>query len=468
MKWFALAALLMLAGCLDAENGENGPATTEPPARLVMPDEDPLPLGHDHSDPDLHKFLWNYEPTDYDNLLQNDYDTAGLHALTRAGDRLYGAVYGAHAVSINGGVQVWDISDPQHPTQLGRFMLPGDVGGDRSIGVTADGAYVVLGTETTSCAGHVNPLGAVASAYLLDVRDPSNIQIADVLTPAGGAGSLGDPGPGSVHSVSVHHMFGDDYTVLFGDVYKINRGESGAVFEQVAFDIPTSHDHYLRDTPWGDVWALTTTAPGLEVYNMTDPYNPTLIGSWEIDRFADGASAHYTHTADVAFLDDQIVIVVTAEDWEDHVSPMWIIDGESLRGGPASPQILETMGWWWNPSNVPSDGLRFSLHNPRFSEDGIFTISSYHAGVWQMDLRRADQWVEPEVIAYAVYAEGDPTDLKDPIQEAQTCSFIQLPLDAPTVFDVELGDDGVIYAADPWMGLYTFAPTSEHPVYGGA
>ena len=462
----ALLMVVAFAGCLDDGNPSGEPAEEPLPPRAVQP-EDPIPVGagHDHADVSQHKFLWNYEATAYDNLLQNDVDTAGLHALDRAGDLLVGSTYGAHAISVNGGITVWDISDPEQPQQLGRFVVPGDVGGDRSVAVTQDGAYVVLGTETTSCAGHVNPLGAAINAFLFDIRDPTNIQVADVLTVAGGRSAVADS-PGSVHSVSVHHIHGDDYTVLFGDVYKIARTETGASFESVGFDIPTSHDHYVRDTPWGDTWVLTTSAPGLSVYNFTDPYNPVLIGTWEMDRLAPGATTHYTHTADVAFLDGEIIMVVTAEDWEDHVSPMWVINATALSTRPTEPVHLQTHGWWWNPSDVHADGLRFSLHNPRFSDDGIFTIASYHAGVWQLDLRRPDQWVEPEPIAYMVYAEGDPTDFKDPIQEAQTCGFIQLPLDAPTIFDVELGDGGVVYAADPWMGLYTFAPTADHPVYG--
>ncbi len=459
--WWALG-LLLLAGCFE-DNGTQDPSDDDVPVvpRIIMPDLDPIPVGHDHADPALHKFLWNYEARAHDPLLQNDFDTAGLHALDRVGDRLFGAVYGAHTVSINGGMVVWDISDAAAPVQLGSWYIPGDVGGDRSIEATDDGQYVVLGTETQSCAGHLNPLGAL-SAYLLDVSDPSNILVADVLTTAGGRGSPGE-GTSSVHSVAVHHINGDDYAILFGDVYKIDRNEMGAQFVRVGFDIPTSHDHYIRDTPWGATWVLTTTAPGLSIYDISDPFNPTLVGQWEIDRFADGADSHYTHTADVAFLEDQIVIVVTAEDWNDHVSPMWIIDGEPLRNG-ATELALETLGWWWNPSDVHSDGLRFSLHNPRFSDDGIFTIASYHAGLWQLDLRSG--WEDPQEIAYAVYADGDPTDFKDPVQEERTCSFIQLPLDAPTFFDVELGDGGVLYAADPWMGLYTFSPTADHPIYG--
>ena len=463
----ALLAFLLLslafAGCLDDDPAPEGSETETPVVRQQMPDEDPIPLGHDHSDPALHKFLWNYDFAGRDPLLQDDFSTAGLHALDRVGDRLFGAVYGAHTVSINGGIVVWDISEPANPQQLGSFYVPGDVGGDRSMEATRDGAYVVLGTETTSCAGHVNPLGAAVNAFLLDVRNPELITVADVLTVAGGVGAP-LASPGSVHSVAVHHINGEDYAVLMGDVYKIVRSETGAQFEAVQFSIPTSHDHYVRDTPWGDVWALTTVASGLEVWNITDPYNAVKVGAWELDPVAPGASTHYTHTADVSFLDDQIVIIVTAEDWEDHVSPLWVIDGNGLRNG-GEDLAMQTLGTWWNPSDAHADRLRFSLHNPRMV-DGVMTIASYHAGMWQLDLRRPDQWVEPEEIAYAVYADGDPTDFQDPVHEAQTCGFISLPLDAPTLFDVELHDDGTVYAADPWMGLYTFPPTADHPVYG--
>ena len=482
MKSLWAAALLfglLLSGCVDDEP-RDAPTEDEPLAPAVRPalPEDPMPdgPGHDHTDVASHRFLWNYDFAARDPLLQNAAQIAGLHAIDLQAGHLFGAVYGANTISVNGGLAIWDLSDPAAPQRTGQFMVPGAVGGDRSLEATEDGNYAVLGTEPITCLGQVNPVPI--SVYLFDTSDKGRPLPVDVITlpgPSLGAPTTIAPSLGE-HSIAVQRIRGEDFVFLFGDIYKIVPDEvTGAHLENTGARINTGHDIYVRETPWGDIWALSANGGGgLQVYNVTDPYRPVEIGNWDLPDRELGPE-YYMHTADVGFFDDQIVIILSSEDWLDHVSPMWILDASMLRefqdGG--EPFFLDWIGTWQNPGDHTAIGTSFSLHNPRFHEDGILTMSSYHGGLWQLDFRHPDFRTGPDArpaeIAYAVYADGDATLIQDPVHQAIESNLcgLGLTLDAPTYMDVERGPDGTLYAADVYMGLYTFTPTGDHPVYGG-
>jgi hypothetical protein len=482
MKSLGVLSLLLLAslaGCLSAGNdgSTTGPSTPHtssvrfptPPDTMV---EGP---GHDHTDPAQHKTLWNYAFSARDPLMENQANAAGLHAIDLQGGWLFGAVYGSHGASVDGGVQIWDVhTDPLHPKPMGKWTIPGSVGGDRSIGATPDGDYVVIGLEPVDCLGHVNPLGAVTSAYLIDARDKALPLVADVLTPAGTAGSPAQNERHiSTHSIFVHRIQGQDYAFVFGDIYRIQRGEGGARLVFVS-SVSTGHDVYVRDTPWNATWALSANGGGgMVVMDVTDPTKPFTIGQWDLPNRTEIAKAtgdYYFHTADVDFVGGQTLVVMTSEDFAPHVSPFWVLDGNPLRDVKAGgdPANLRMLGEWHNPYNHTAANIRFSLHNPRFSDHGILTISSYHAGFFQLDLRDPSFWEHPALIADGAYAEGTAPLIIDPAESAvenQLCG-LGVSIDAPEQMDVAMGEHGVMYLADVFMGLYTFTPTADHPVYG--
>ncbi len=451
-----------LAGCL--ADGTPDDQTTDAAERPMLP-FDPMQsdAGHDHGDPSLHQHLWNYEFTSRDPLLQDEFNNAGVHALSVAQDHLFGAVYGSHTVDIRGGIVIWDISEPTMPVMVGRHYIPGAVGGDRGIDVTPDGAFTVLAAEQVTCFGQVNPVPV--NVYVFDTSDKSNPVITDVRSAAGNTAGTPDrvaPSTGT-HSVSVHRIGGDDYAFLFGDVFRIS--EEGRLIDTGA-RVPVGHDLYVRDTPWGDVWGLSANGGRqFQIFDLTEPEAPRELA------FFEGGEGYYLHTADVGFFDDQVLVALSSEDWGDSVSTIWLMDATSLRDDPRDdPIVLEELSTWTNPGNHPAGGLSFSLHNPRWNEDGIFTMSSYHGGLWQLDFRHPEFRADPAEIAFAVYSEGTPPIAEDPVHdtvESNLCG-LGIGLDTPSYMDVELGPGGVLYAADVYMGLYTFAPTADHPVYGDA
>lgn len=490
--WTAVALLgfTLLAGCA-ADSPDRSPEDEVArrygeAVRHALPD-DPMPEGpgHDHAAVAQHKFLWNYEFAARDPLLQNAANVAGVHALDVQAGYLFGAVYGSHTASVDGGLVIWDLSDPANPRQTGRWTIPGSVGGDRSMEATPDGDYAVISTEPLDCAGHVNPLGVIG-AYLIDTRDKSLPVVADAMTlNRATVGNLLDgqaPGAGAElgqHSVAVHRIDGEDYAFIAAKIFHIDRSEQGARLVYVS-EINTGHDIYVRDTPWNTTWAIAANGGGgMLIYDVTDPAAPFELAVWDLPErksLAQNGTSYYFHTADVSFQDGQVVLVLTSEDWGETVSPLWIIDGNQLVGvtqPPGEPILLESIGTWRNPGNHSAlAGLTFSLHNPRFHDGGLLTISSYHGGMWQLDVRHPEFWAAPAPIAYAAYAEGTPTAARDPIEDQiasnpNICG-LEIALDAPSYWDVEVGPDGVTYLADGFMGLYTFKPTADHPVYGAA
>lgn len=489
----AILALTLVAGCLSGTPAEPSPEDLAnerygDAVRYALP-ADPMPEGpdHDHASPEQHRFLWNYDFSSRDPLMQNAANVAGVHALDVQAGYLFGAVYGSHSASVDGGLVIWDLADPAHPVETGRWTIPGSVGGDRSMEATVDGDYAVIATEPVDCAGHVNPAGGTIGAYLIDTSDKTLPIVSDVMTinrqtlgdaPAA-AGTLAQGQvPGGLelgqHSVSVHRILGEDYAFIAGKIFHIERNEQGARLVYLS-SVPTGHDLYVRDTPWNTTWALAANGGGgLLVYDVTDPTQPFELAVWDLPGRDELETDYYFHTADVSFQDGQVVIVLTSEDWGETVSPLWVIDGNQLVGqtdAPEKPILLEHIGTWHNPGNHSAlAGLTFSLHNPRFHDGGLLTLSSYHGGMWQLDVRHPEFWAEPAPIAYAAYAEGTPTMTSDPLESAvqQNLCGLAINLDAPSYWDVEVGADGTTYLADGFMGLYTFTPTADHPVYGKA
>lgn len=481
MKAALLALILgvaLLAGCAQTENGTPPVHDTPvPPQRYQVPfDQMPEDAGHVHGDPTAHKFLWNYEFTARDPILSNPANAAGLHAMDLQNGYLFGAMYGSHGASVDGGVQVWDVTtDPAHPKALGRWTIPGSVGGDRSIGATEDGEYVVIGTEPVDCLGHVNPFAAV-NAYLIDVRNKDAPVVSDVITPSGGsAGGPTTVNPRiSTHSVWVQRIAGTDYAFIFGDIYRIDRPEGAPATLAYVSTVNTGHDLYVRNTPFNTTWALSADGdPGdFVAYDVTDPTN-----AFEIARMKSGSlsnsegTAHYLHTADVAFVGNQTLIILASEDFNgDWPSPFWVLDGTGMESvkSEADAIDLRELGEWHNPYNHTAENIRFSLHNQRVHDGGLMTISSYHAGFFQFDLRHPEFWSKPSLIAAGAYAEGSAPLTVDPIESTieNTLCNLGITVDAPMYMDVAVGGNGTLYFADVFMGLYTFAPTADHPVYG--
>ena len=57
---------------------------------------------------------------------------------------------------------------------------------------------------------------------------------------------------------------------------------------------------------------------------------------------------------------------------------LWVLDATDLG-------LIQVVSSWSAPGGHAADGLRYSMHNPRFL-DGTLVLAYYHGGVWALDL----------------------------------------------------------------------------------
>ena len=421
--------VLFLAGCL-------APAATQPAATgpAALPFPDPMGQQHDHSDVTLHAASYQFLQTDHQPLAGSATHGSGAHALASAAGWLFAAVYGGEADN-EGGFFVFNLSDPAHPKQVGRFQFPGALAGDRSIGVTPDAQYVVLGTEAVDCAGHVNPFAP--GLYLIDVRDKAKPMIAATLPNSG------------VHSVTVHRIHGEDYVFsLMPDKNIVHIVKDGPVprLEAVG-SVSIGHDSIVMDDPilGKPLLYAANGGAGFVISDVSDPANPKQLAEWNIPN---RGNRYYIHTGAVQIIGGHRIAVVTSEDWQDYPSALWVLDATDFG-------LVETLANWSASGDHAADGLRYSMHNPRFLDDTLI-LAYYHGGVLGLDLSAP---ASPKPIALFVPGASNgwkPQPAETHAVSDSACGQFHLA-DAPLVFDVETSG-GYVYAADLPTGLYTLQP----------
>ena len=427
-----LALALLAAGCVALPAD---PASRN--AAEALPFPDPMGQDHDHKDVTLHAHAWQFEQTSHHPLAGSSTRSSGAHALDVKAGWLFAAVYGGEA-DAQGGFFVFNLSDPAQPDQVGRFTFPGPLGGDRSLEATEDADFVLLGTEAIDCAGHVNPVAP--GLYLVDVRDKADPSIAHYVPAT------------MVHSVTVHRIDGVDYvfSVKSGqNVFRVVR-EPVPRLEAVA-ELPIAHDSVVMDDPLlgKPLLYASNGGAGFEIWDVSEPAAPKKLAAWNIP---DRGDRYYIHTGAVAMLDGRRVVVVTSEDWEDYPSALWVLDATDL-------SLVETLSNWSAPGEHAADGLRYSMHNPRFMPDGTLVLSYYHGGVWALDLSTPERRAAPAVVGHFSPGESNgwvPEKPKTSAYADAACGVFHLA-DAPVAFDVEVGN-GVVYVADLPTGLYTVKP----------
>ncbi len=433
---WSILFVLIAAGCVSSSNDSGTPSARGPTQPLPFPD--PMGQDHDHRDIALHVNAYNFEQTDHHPLAGSPTHAAGAHALDLKGGYLFAAVYGGEA-DAEGGFFIFDASDPEHPKEVGRYRFAGPMGGDRSMEATEDADFVVLGTEVVDCAGHVNPFGP--GLYLVDTRDKANPTPVDYV-PSTGA-----------HSVTIHRIGDVDYVFVGAtageNVFRIDRGLKPTL--TAINTIPIGHDAVVMDDPILGIPILyaSNVGAGFEISDVSDPAAPKILGAWNIP---DRGDRYYIHTGTAQIIDGHRIVVVNSEDWEDYPSALWVLDATDF-------EYIDTLSSWVNPGQHAADGLRYSLHNPRFLGDTL-VFTHYHGGVWALDLSTPEKWANPTVVGQYMTTQDIGWKGGTPATSASSdrlCGVFHLG-DQPLAFDIEEGD-GVVYVGDLATGLYTLKPT---------
>ena len=424
-----LGLALLVAGCVQA------PGATDDAAGMLptLPFPDPMGQDHDHSDAASHAAGYQFEQTAHHPLAGGAMHSSGAHALDVKGGYLFAAVYGGEA-DAEGGFFVFDLADPLAPKEVGRYRFAGPMGGDRSMEATEDAEWVVLGTEAVTCAGHVNPVAP--GLYLIDVRDKS------MPLPAFHLPSMG------VHSITIHRIGGEDYVFAAmpnENIFRIVKGPTPRL--EAVGEHSIGHDTIVMDDPLLGKPLLYSAngGGGFTITDVSDPAAPQQLAEWNIP---DRDDKYYIHTGAVQTIDGKRIAVVTSEDWGDYPSALWVLDATDLG-------LVETIANWSAPGEHAADGLRYSMHNPRFLGDDLI-LAYYHGGAWSLDLSAPARPTPQALFMPAVSNGWTPTKTKTTAVSDSLCGAFNLG-DAPLVFDVEV-TEGAVYVADLHTGLYTLRP----------
>jgi hypothetical protein len=280
----------------------------------------------------------------------------------------------------------------------------------------------------------VNPVAP--GLYLIDVSDKSNP------APAAYVPSTG------VHSVTIHTIDGEDYVFASmpdQNIYRIVKGPLPNLEAVGTFGI--GHDSIVMDDPLLGKPLLYSAngGAGFVIADVSDPSAPQQLAEWNIP---DRGDRYYIHTGAVSIVDGRRIAVVTSEDWLDYPSALWVLDATDFG-------LVETLVNWSAPGEHAADGLRYSMHNPRFLGDDLI-LAYYHGGAWSLDLSTPEV-VRPQGLFMPGESNGwKPTKSKTSVVSDSLCGAFNLG-DAPLTFDVEV-TEGAVYVADLHTGLYALKP----------
>lgn len=452
-----LLVVPLVAGCL-------GPAS---PNEQETVDDETLPVSpadvlvedHDHGDPGLHAGSWNFEELSWRPLAETG-ETARIHALDTWGDYLFvdgGMTLGG---SSEAGFHVVDVSDPEHPAVVASWSHEDHRGADRSIAVTPDGNWVFLASE-----GDTNETGSSA-VFVVDVSDKTEPELATVRP---------FPYTGS-HTVDAGIVDGDVYAFALAGGVSILRlestpqghelvevgryvapgaeaiadGSSAGPQERTTEIVRTVYGHdmdFRIDEATGQPLLYVAYAyQGLHILDLSTPSAPEEISRW---RPGGAGAPWYVHSVQTAHVDGQRVTVVGSEVFENRhettPAPLWVLDTSDL----SSPKEV---GTWTNPSDAGSHSLLLSTHFFRI-DDGTVHLAHYHGGVWSIDISTPDARSDPTATGYHM------TTRDNGWRPPQGCCGNWNLEGMPMVFDVEV-NDGTVWAADWFSGLYGLEPAS--------
>lgn len=454
----AVLALATAAGCLgdDGTPASDGNASDDGESAEAQALTAMTAVGedHDHANPAQHQAAHNAELLDHLSLVEEG-QASGAHALGLANDTLFVA----STLQGDNGFYAVDVTDPTQMEIVGEWHDDAAVGGDRALAVNEDGSWVVVGTE-----GNVE--SEEAGVRLFDTSDPTQPEQAAFLPLEGGA-----------HTVDVLEIGGETYVFALNygvQILQVVEGPAGTELVKVghyAYGGPELSDAPAYENPGNyPSWALRSAYAhdmkpvddpergpllyvayayqGLHVLDINEPSAPQLVTRWTPPG---EASPWYTHSVDAKWMDDQRVVVVGSEVFEDRhyeePSPVWILDGTDLE----NPSLTST---WTNPAGVGSQNLLFSVHFFRI-DDGRLHLSHYHAGSWVLDIATPDKRAEPEI--ESAYLPSVDTGHRPGTE----CCFGWNLAGIPVTMDA-VGDGEVTYAADVQTGLYAI----ENTAYG--
>ncbi len=463
---FALTAVV-LAGCIgedepEVENRPEAPGPASPAPQIpVAPDPNVFlgtivndhgtgETGHaGHQIPVLHAEAYNFDLLDFDALSEGLVGpSSGFTEVHVAGDL-------AVVTSLLGsrGATLVDVSDPRDLQVLSHIYNLDDNWDAR---ISEDARYLFLGCQGSSafdCTGieangdPPGPSGGLVCAPLVtcpgriaiyDIEDPSSPVFVDAVE------------MGFTHNVFTYMRDGKHYFMNAGIHIAEWDPENGTVQTGVA-NIPGQHDMAVQWHPINQTWLLYTGTNSMTIHDVTDPFEPVLVGTLET-----GPSGWHEQTPMPCLLDGRHITIGAGESPSGLAGQINVIDTTD----PSNPL---SVGVWQLPDAgdlTAQQSYRFSLHNVDGNCQGQVAVGHYHAGVWVFDISTQERQADPVTMGYYLPHELAPGLAWSPINSAPIGALVSA--DTPNVWTAQWSADGqTLFVPDMSTGLYALAPTWE-------
>lgn len=343
--------------------------------------------------------------------------------------------------SLAGGVVIVDIFEPANPRVLsvaGSTMVAADAQ------FSDDGRYLFAGCFAGDQRGGVPELGGTRLSFLADAGDCGVTvwDVADKTNPR----FLFNTGSGTYHNLFTATIDGTAYLFqVGGDIQKLVEDPEPHL-ESVA-EVPYMvHDLTVSRSPvTGDWWMYTGGAEGgLAIYDVNDPADPLLIGTW-MPAEGEVALAWHDQQPLMQLVDGRALVVGAGEVGDGSQVPIVVLDVTDVDN-------ITKVGEWLIPGKPENAGpVNFFTMGPHEFEvwNGYIALGHYHSGVWLIDVGSPERAAQPATLGYY-------------IPDQQGAGSVPMPFN-PWVWGAYFDARGYIVATDVGSGLYVlkFGATLE-------
>ncbi len=496
----ALASLLVLAGCIGAQDDEIDPASFDAPDEQaqVLPwvlDDDPT---HDHQDPSQHQASWNMNLVGHHFLTHDPLEhPAWTNQLVVNDGYVFISAYEIPP-SDQPGLIVLNATNPEEPKIASTFIYEDLVPID--IFPSADGDYVFLSGHWWYPNGddyRPNLIGCTPDTplpkwdrfcdpqlphgfYAVNVADPENPHFAGEFNsfPSGHHtikhGVIED-GP---HAGE--YLFGASYGFAYGDrqasavdIIKIEEGQERLEIGDDASVKGTDelvfveHGRYVLDPEpldgrtfvhdtWFDYHPETGDPilfvagwdAGVHIVDISNPAQPEKLAVWNDFDHHEYGNVHSVYTPEEGMIDDVWPILVSPEyAQKPHSGKIWTVD-------VTDPENPETLGEFILPGDPGHEEVFDYLYSPHnlLIEDGIAYHGHNHAGAWALDVSTKENLTDPKPIGMYMTVPEDQ-------DVAHQMSHVR---SMPSLWNVWV-EDGLAYASDRYTGVYILELDERDP-----
>lgn len=222
-------------------------------------------------------------------------------------------------------------------------------------------------------------------------------------------------GARGTHNLNTALIDGEQLVVT--DAAEIFRWDNATGTMEKLSEVPGLHDASVARHPVTGQWLLYTGAGGggFAIYDVDDPRNPSPVFSGVVD----GAVGWHEQTPFPEAIDGRALLALGGETiespggLEDHVSIVDITD-------PTNPTLVGTWAPPFSPSG-PWVQYQWSLHEMAATPDGHLAVAWYHAGVWVLDATTMERaGALGPVAAYQPHEPGDITPARFPLVPVPT------------------------------------------------